>query len=215
MVWDPSDPDQYPTCNNRLLYYELYDMGQTPEKLLRTVSYTYYDTGDVSNITIKDEDPTGGNSSAYDWHHDLALYYEGGRQMMRMALWDRWTDKDQDGVADPGTYEMAHAREFRHEWAIGGPRERYLTVDPNVCCPGDVDGDGDTDLTDLALLLAAYGSVPGDPNWNPAADFDEDGDVDLSDLAFLLSDYGCEGRRRRRLGTGLSASRPVTTSLAR
>jgi hypothetical protein len=60
-------------------------------------------------------------------------------------------------------------------------------------CPGDVDGDGDTDLSDLATLLSAYGSVPGDPNWNPACDFDADSDVDLTDLAFLLSDYGCGG----------------------
>ncbi|MFQ5805770.1 MAG: hypothetical protein ACE5I3_04890 [Phycisphaerae bacterium] len=58
-------------------------------------------------------------------------------------------------------------------------------------CPGDVDGDGDTDLSDLGLLLAAYGSSVGDPNYNPAADFEPDGDVDLTDLAFLLSAYGC------------------------
>ncbi len=68
-----------------------------------------------------------------------------------------------------------------------------VIADPNVCCVADVDGDGDTDLTDLAILLSAYGSVPGDPNWNPACDFDADNDVDLSDLAFLLSDYGCGG----------------------
>jgi len=58
-------------------------------------------------------------------------------------------------------------------------------------CPGDVDEDGDTDLTDLAALLAAYGSVPDDPNWNPACDFDDDNDVDLADLATLLANYGC------------------------
>jgi hypothetical protein len=58
-------------------------------------------------------------------------------------------------------------------------------------CIGDVDGDGDTDLADLAALLASYGVAPGDPNWNPAADFDGDDDVDLSDLAHLLGDYGC------------------------
>jgi hypothetical protein len=58
-------------------------------------------------------------------------------------------------------------------------------------CPGDVDGDGDTDLTDLGTLLSAYGSAPGDPNWDPACDFDADDDVDLGDLAFLLADYGC------------------------
>ncbi len=58
-------------------------------------------------------------------------------------------------------------------------------------CAGDLDGDGDTDLSDLAALLSAYGSFEGDPDYNPAADFDEDGDVDLSDLAALLADYGC------------------------
>jgi hypothetical protein len=58
-------------------------------------------------------------------------------------------------------------------------------------CPGDLDGDGDTDLSDLAALLAAYGTSVGDPGHNPSADFDSDGDVDLSDLAFLLADYGC------------------------
>jgi hypothetical protein len=60
-----------------------------------------------------------------------------------------------------------------------------------VGCAADLDDDGDTDLTDLAALLAAYGSGPGDPNYNPSADFDRDDDVDLNDLAFLLSDYGC------------------------
>ncbi len=62
-----------------------------------------------------------------------------------------------------------------------------------IVCPGDVDRDCDTDLTDLATLLSGYGSVPGDPNWNPACDFDADNDVDVADLAFLLSDYGCGG----------------------
>jgi len=56
--------------------------------------------------------------------------------------------------------------------------------------PGDLDGDGDVDLSDLAELLAAYGACDGDPNYNPAADLDDSGCVDLSDLAALLSNYG-------------------------
>ncbi len=56
--------------------------------------------------------------------------------------------------------------------------------------PGDVDGDGDVDLADLAELLAAYGSCTGDANYNPDADLDDSGCVDLSDLAMLLAHYG-------------------------
>ncbi len=55
---------------------------------------------------------------------------------------------------------------------------------------GDVDGDGDVDLNDLALLLAAYGTCTGDANFNPNADFGGDGCVDLADLSVLLANYG-------------------------
>lgn len=56
--------------------------------------------------------------------------------------------------------------------------------------PGDVDGDGDVDLSDLATLLGAYGRCAGDPLYNPAADFDGDGCITLNDLAELLGNYG-------------------------
>jgi len=58
-------------------------------------------------------------------------------------------------------------------------------------CPGDIDGDGLTNLNDLATLLGAYDSALGDPDYVPAADLDDNGLIDLSDLAYLLADYGC------------------------
>lgn len=60
------------------------------------------------------------------------------------------------------------------------------TNSPPAPCPGDVDGDHDVDLTDLATLLTNFGSPAG-----PAGgDVDGDGVVTLSDLATLLSVFG-------------------------
>ncbi len=53
---------------------------------------------------------------------------------------------------------------------------------------GDLDLDGDVDLTDLAQLLAHYGMTEGATYED--GDLDGDGDVDLSDLAALLANYG-------------------------
>jgi hypothetical protein len=57
-----------------------------------------------------------------------------------------------------------------------------------VTLPGDLDFDGDVDLTDLAQLLAHYGMTEGATYED--GDLDGDGDVDLSDLAALLANYG-------------------------
>lgn len=70
-------------------------------------------------------------------------------------------------------------------WAGGNnPVKIYKFAPGSYNCVGDVDGDGDTDLGDLALLLGAFGSTN-------VGDLDGDGDTDLADLALLLGDFGC------------------------
>jgi hypothetical protein len=61
-----------------------------------------------------------------------------------------------------------------------------------IPCPGDLDGDDDVDLADLAELLGQYGLTEGATYED--GDLDGDGDVDLADLADLLGVYGttCE-----------------------
>jgi len=59
-------------------------------------------------------------------------------------------------------------------------------------CHGDLDGDRDVDLEDLAVLLAHYGMSEGANGAD--GDMDCDGDIELSDLADFLGAYGdlCE-----------------------
>ncbi|MFN0136650.1 MAG: lectin-like protein [Phycisphaerae bacterium] len=63
-----------------------------------------------------------------------------------------------------------------------------VEVPAPAICPGDVDGDNDVDLTDLATLLSNFGVPSGATR--EQGDLDGDGDVDLTDLATLLANFG-------------------------
>lgn len=57
-----------------------------------------------------------------------------------------------------------------------------------VHCPGDVNGDHQTNLSDLTILLAHFGLVGGATR--EQGDLDGDGSVTLADLARLLASFG-------------------------
>jgi hypothetical protein len=59
---------------------------------------------------------------------------------------------------------------------------RSFAANPNL--PGDVNNDNVVNITDLSMLLSAYGK-PG-----TAADFNGDGQVGITDLSILLTNYG-------------------------
>lgn len=62
---------------------------------------------------------------------------------------------------------------------------RFTAIMP---CPADLDGDGAISLSDLAILLAHFGTPDGATSAD--GDLDADADVDLSDLASLLANFG-------------------------
>jgi hypothetical protein len=76
--------------------------------------------------------------------------------------------------------------------SAGGTDSSRLALFGDFPFPGDLDGDADVDLQDLANLLANF-SRHGDAEYEDG-DFDGDRDVDTQDLAFLLSNFGerCE-----------------------
>lgn len=81
----------------------------------------------------------------------------------------------------PGGYEL---------WVgLASPGIVVLSM-TNPSVPGDVDADGDVDLTDLATLLIAFGSCEGVLTYNADADFNGSGCVELADLAVLLANFG-------------------------
>jgi len=80
-------------------------------------------------------------------------------------------------VTGPGNYDITYNAD-----------SVTITV---INSPGDLDGDRDVDLSDLATLLAFYGTPSGAEY--SQGDVDGDGDVDLSDLASLLAYYGMAG----------------------
>jgi hypothetical protein len=73
-------------------------------------------TGDVSNITIKDE-------TSADERRDLALFYNMN-DTLAYALWDHWLVNEQGEWYD---YGMDHVREFRFD----APTQRYMVRDIN------------------------------------------------------------------------------------
>ncbi|MBI3759921.1 MAG: hypothetical protein HY269_09235, partial [Deltaproteobacteria bacterium] len=54
--------------------------------------------------------------------------------------------------------------------------------------PGDLNGDGLVDLSDVAILISHYGITGGATH--DFGDLNGDGLIDLSDIAMVLSDYG-------------------------
>ena len=88
-VHTPPSGMTYATRDNRLLSYQVFDTSSGSDVLLRTVTYTYYQSGWASNITIADAyvDPatTPGDPGDYDWRRDLALYCDPAQAD---RLWD-------------------------------------------------------------------------------------------------------------------------------
>jgi len=64
----------------------------------------------------------------------------------------------------------------------------FYATDPVTTCPGDLNGDGEIDLSDLSIVLSNYGTLSGAGPED--GDLDGNGTVDLADLAIFLPLFG-------------------------
>lgn len=132
---DPANRDpSFQTNNNRLIWYE----ERTGGALTRKVSYTYYRTGDASNISIRDVgDVDAGGKQVV---HDLAMYYVRNG-MLALSYSGTWKETGlvqnfagtwQNGTPDLASYSFVGADEFRYD----SPRARYLRRALRITGPG-------------------------------------------------------------------------------
>jgi hypothetical protein len=91
---------------------------------------------------------------------------------------NRWGDYAGIGVDPTDGAIWAH-----HEYIEGSWRTWIQRMSPPFD-PGDVDGDGAVNVTDLLLVLADWGPCPACPT-----DIDDDGDVAVDDLLAVLAGW--------------------------
>jgi hypothetical protein len=68
---------------------------------------------------------------------------------------------------------------------------RFSAAAPLPECPGDTNGDGTVNFTDLNAVLSTFGQI-GDA---PAGDVNGDGAVNFADLNLVLSNFGVDCQR--------------------
>ncbi len=108
-------------------------------------------------------------------------------------------DLDNDGdTLEPIPFDVAgNPRRVDQRWRADTGLGQAPIVDIGAyeypfTCPGDLDGDQTVDISDLAILLDAYGQ--GADQAGAEVDVQPNGRIDLSDLAALLTLFGntCE-----------------------
>jgi hypothetical protein len=108
--------------------------------------------------------PNPPSGTVYDPNHDGGLTHSLGVH----EHWNNPVDKQYSRNLDPNGTGIE------------------LATEPGLI--GDFDDNGVVDANDYAILTAAMGSQPGDPNWDPACDISmpSDGVIDTTDLVVFL-----------------------------
>ncbi len=125
---------------------------------------------------------------------DIRASYDGGtrwfivaRDLSPEARSYNWTLPGSDGITQVRIRVVAKDKRFQNSSAESGV---FSISAGSGSRPGDTDGDGDVDLSDLGVVLSSFGLCAGNAGYAASADFDGSGCIDLSDLGVVLANYG-------------------------
>jgi parallel beta-helix repeat protein len=103
----------------------------------------------------------------------------------QVALTFTWNT---DGFAKGNYTVSACARAVQGETDVA---DNNFTGGPGtVTIPGDVDGNFRVDMTDVMVILSAFGSRLGRPRYIANSDIDNNGQIDMSDVMIALANFG-------------------------
>lgn len=134
---------------------------------------------------------TVANTGPVEASYALFAEFEGGQLEVSPPMTDPVAPGDQVtltlqiAVPEGGGTALVSARSEND----GATRAfTTVTIEPEPQQPGDLNGDGVVDVSDLLILLGAWGACsPGKPC---PADLNGSGSVDVSDLLILLGNWG-------------------------
>ncbi len=126
---------------------------------------------DLSNVVLKisGDDGVVMNDGAYFENVDIGTIVGGASVTVTRQF-----------VASTTGHKVILANVYADSTGMSSEVAEFEVLD----CIGDIDGDGDTDQSDMGILLAHYGI-------DDVGDIDGDGDTDQADLALLLGDMDC------------------------
>ena len=122
------------------------------------------------------EEPLGIDENGWIMSTGGTLYRDGGYESLLDLL---------DGVDSVDhVYAQAEGGHFLARVTVGGDSTMAIIRPTGASVPGDTDGNGAVDFTDLVTVLNTWGPCDGCP-----ADFDGDGVVGFSDLVVVLTGW--------------------------
>ena len=133
-------------------------------------------------------DPGSLQGGAEDYLHEAALANDppsGTRYN---------PDHDEAPLASLGVHEHwnnPQNKQYSRNLGMGDGIELIKLVGtPDELPVGDLDLDGDVDLSDFAIFASSWSTVPGDPHWNTNCDLSMPaGTVDILDLAVFTENW--------------------------